>query len=150
MSTATVLDNLLSPRQQQVLALVGAGLTSRQIGDRLGIGRGTVEAHVRWALIKLGAANRLQAVALAAGHEPVLTPAAAQIALDAEQRRLVELLAQGMPLSRAASSLYLSRRSTDRRLAAVRRALGVETTAEAVRLIGRVAEQPSKQEGAGR
>lgn len=130
---------LLSPRQQQVLALVGTGLTSRQIGARLGISRATVEAHVRWAMIKLGARNRLHAVALAASCAPRPASPGTRIVLDLEQQQLVDLLAQGMPLSRAASTLYLSRRSADRRLAAVRRTLGVETTAEAVRLISQAA-----------
>jgi DNA-binding CsgD family transcriptional regulator len=130
---------LLSPRQREVLALVSQGLTSKQIGERLGTSRATVESQVRWAMLKLGARNRLHAIALAASADPLLPAPGTCAVLDPEQRRLVDLLARGVPLSRAAASLYLSRRSADRRLAAVRRALGVETTAEAVRLLGRVA-----------
>jgi DNA-binding CsgD family transcriptional regulator len=52
--------------------------------------------------------------------------------LDAEQRALVALLAGGNSLGDAASELHISRRTADRRLAAARSQLGVETTAEAI------------------
>ncbi len=52
--------------------------------------------------------------------------------LDAEQRRLLGLLAEGLTLGEAAAQLGLSRRTADRRLAAARRVLGVSTTAEAI------------------
>lgn len=52
--------------------------------------------------------------------------------LTAEERALVELLLEGKTLGAAAGMLGLSRRTADRRLAAVRRKLGVRTTAEAV------------------
>lgn len=49
-----------------------------------------------------------------------------------ERRRLLRLLADGWTLGEAAVELGLSRRTADRRLDAARRALGTETTAEAV------------------
>ena len=52
--------------------------------------------------------------------------------LTAEQRALLDLLADGATLGAAAERLSLSRRTADRRLASARRALGVETTAEAL------------------
>ena len=54
--------------------------------------------------------------------------------LDAEQRRLLELLSAGASLQVAADLLGYSRRTIDRRLAAIREALGVLTTAEALAL----------------
>ncbi len=58
----------LSPREREVLELVGAGLTSPEIALRLGIARSTVETLVRSAMRKLGARSRRQAAAvLAAG-----------------------------------------------------------------------------------
>ena len=53
-------------------------------------------------------------------------------ALDAEQARLLELLADGLNLDRAAAALGYSRRTASRRLAAARTTLGVSTTAEAL------------------
>lgn len=50
--------------------------------------------------------------------------------LTSEQRRLVDLLADGLTLGEAAQRLNLSRRTADRRLAEARRAFGVETTAQ--------------------
>jgi DNA-binding NarL/FixJ family response regulator len=57
--------------------------------------------------------------------------------LTAEERSLAELLLEGLTLGEAARRLHISRRTADRRLASVRRALGVETTAEALVVLGR-------------
>ena len=54
--------------------------------------------------------------------------------LPADQRHLLELVAQGLSLGEAARQLHISRRTADRRLAAARAALGMRTTAEALRL----------------
>jgi DNA-binding NarL/FixJ family response regulator len=53
-------------------------------------------------------------------------------ALDREQRRLLELLAGGATLAEAAHAIGYSRRTVNRRLAAVRATLGMRTTAEAL------------------
>jgi DNA-binding NarL/FixJ family response regulator len=53
-------------------------------------------------------------------------------ALDPEGRAILRLLARGQTLGSAAQDLGLTRRTADRRLAAVRRELGVERTAEAI------------------
>jgi DNA-binding CsgD family transcriptional regulator len=55
----------LSGREREVLELAGHGLTNAQIGARLGISRRTVVSLVETASVKLGAASRSQAVALA-------------------------------------------------------------------------------------
>ncbi len=52
--------------------------------------------------------------------------------LTRQQRELVDLLLQGRTLGEAARTLHLSRRTADRRLAAVRSLLRVGTTAEAL------------------
>jgi DNA-binding NarL/FixJ family response regulator len=57
--------------------------------------------------------------------------------LTAEESALVELLLEGLTLGAAARRLAISRRTADRRLASVRQALGVETTAEALVRLGR-------------
>jgi DNA-binding NarL/FixJ family response regulator len=56
----------LTPREMEVLQLVTEGLTSRGIGQRLGISEHTAKFHVNAILGKLGAQNRSEAVALAA------------------------------------------------------------------------------------
>jgi DNA-binding NarL/FixJ family response regulator len=68
--------------------------------------------------------SRLGRVTFAADPtEPTLTP---------EQRRLLELLAEGETLRGAARRLSLSRRTAHRRLADARAVLGVGSTVEAV------------------
>jgi DNA-binding CsgD family transcriptional regulator len=52
--------------------------------------------------------------------------------LDEEQRRLLNLLSEGISVTAASRRLFLSRRTADRRLAAARAVLGVRSNAEAV------------------
>ncbi len=60
------------------------------------------------------------------------SPETGWVPLTADERRLLDLLAGGATLGEAAGRLHLSRRSADRRLAAVRERLGVPTVAAAV------------------
>ncbi len=55
----------LTEREFDVLALLGAGLTNREIGARLLISTGTAGVHVSNILRKLGASSRAQAVGIA-------------------------------------------------------------------------------------
>lgn len=57
---------VLSAREGQVAALVGQGLTDRQIADRLVISRRTAEGHVANSLSKLGFTSRTQLAAWSA------------------------------------------------------------------------------------
>ncbi|MBE1878432.1 response regulator [Myceligenerans pegani] len=61
----------LSPRERDVLALLGEGLPNAEIGARLHLVEGTVKAYVSSALDKLGVRNRVQAAILA--HEAGLS-----------------------------------------------------------------------------
>ena len=62
----------LSPREREVLALVGAGLSNAEIGRRLFLVEGTVKAYVSAVLSRLGVRNRVQAAVLA--YEAGLVP----------------------------------------------------------------------------
>jgi DNA-binding NarL/FixJ family response regulator len=53
----------LTPREQEVLQLLAAGLTYEEIGDRLGIAKRTARAHVVALQEKFDAANNAQVVA---------------------------------------------------------------------------------------
>ncbi|WP_445330620.1 helix-turn-helix transcriptional regulator [Streptomyces sp. GSL17-111] len=63
----------LTPRERDVLALVAAGRSNRQIADELYISPKTASVHVSNILAKLGVGNRGQAAALA--HRLGLVPA---------------------------------------------------------------------------
>jgi len=52
----------LTPRELEVLALLGDGLTNAEIAERLFLSEKTVAHHVSAILPKLGVANRVQAV----------------------------------------------------------------------------------------
>ena len=59
----------LTDREVEVLRLLAAGLSNREIGERLYISTNTAANHVRSILIKTGAANRTQAAMYAADRE---------------------------------------------------------------------------------
>jgi predicted ATPase/DNA-binding CsgD family transcriptional regulator len=58
----------LSPREQQVAALLAEGLTNRQIAERLVVTERTVAAHIEHILDKLGFASRHQVAMWAADN----------------------------------------------------------------------------------
>ena len=55
----------LTPREAEVLALVAAGDTNREIGEALYISEKTASVHVSNILRKLGVTSRVDAAAIA-------------------------------------------------------------------------------------
>ena len=55
----------LSPRQQEVLDSLVKGFNNTEIANQLGISKTVVKEHVEGLLVKLGAANRTEAAAIA-------------------------------------------------------------------------------------
>ena len=58
----------LTPKEHQILDLVGEGLTNRQIADRLALAEKTVKNYVSAMLGKLGVESRTQAAIIATRH----------------------------------------------------------------------------------
>jgi DNA-binding CsgD family transcriptional regulator len=78
----------LSMRQQQILALIAAGKSNKEIADRLGLATGTVKQHAYALFRKLGVRNRTMAAARGAQVAPTQAEGAA--AGDAETRAEAE------------------------------------------------------------
>ena len=64
----------LTARERDVLALVAAGATNREIGERLHMAEKTASVHVSRILAKLGVRSRTEAAAVA--HRQRLVPTA--------------------------------------------------------------------------
>ncbi|MBM9504287.1 response regulator [Actinacidiphila acididurans] len=60
----------LSPREREILGLIGEGLTNRQIGQRLYLSEKTVKNNVSRLLAKLGVERRVQAAVIATQGTP--------------------------------------------------------------------------------
>jgi NarL family two-component system response regulator LiaR len=60
----------LTPREQEVLALMVEGLSNPDIAERLVVSRSTAKAHVSNILSKMGVSNRAEAISLALQHRP--------------------------------------------------------------------------------
>ncbi|KOU56971.1 LuxR family transcriptional regulator [Streptomyces sp. MMG1533] len=59
----------LSPRERDILTLIGDGLTNREIGKKLYLSEKTVKNHISRLLAKLGVQRRVQAAVLASQLE---------------------------------------------------------------------------------
>jgi ATP/maltotriose-dependent transcriptional regulator MalT len=75
MHIAMTEDNMhreLTDRENQVLKLIAAGLTNREISHSLEISESTVENHIHHIYEKLGISRRAQAVAYALQPKAIL------------------------------------------------------------------------------
>lgn len=64
----------LTPRERDVLALLGAGLSNAEIATRLHLVEGTVKAYVSAILTRLDVRNRVQAAVIAYEADLIDTP----------------------------------------------------------------------------
>ena len=68
---AAVLESVrMTPREREVVALIGEGLSNKEIAGRLGIATYTVKSHVRNVMEKLTLHTRLQIAAYSHRHGP--------------------------------------------------------------------------------
>ena len=61
----SVMDESLTSRQEEILALLGEGRTDQEIGKFLHLEESTVRSHIHRVIQRLGVENRAQAVAYA-------------------------------------------------------------------------------------
>jgi DNA-binding CsgD family transcriptional regulator/GAF domain-containing protein len=64
------IDELLTPREAEVLEMMVRGASNTAIAERLAIKGGTVKSHVKHILRKLDAVNRAEAIGRYMGHTP--------------------------------------------------------------------------------
>lgn len=65
LNMARLLNTILTPREREVVSLVGRGLTNQEIGRQLCITTSAVKISLHQACVKLKARNRAQLVILA-------------------------------------------------------------------------------------
>lgn len=100
----------LTPRELQVLRLLVAGHANKVIAGHLALSVGTVKAHLKHVLAKLGAQSRTQAIGVAVQRGLVATAAAdAKDAIACEPAGPRLRLARGRPAQRPASPTALRR-----------------------------------------
>jgi len=59
------MNPMLTAREREVLKHLANGLENDEIAAKLGIALGTIKANLRMAYVKIGAANRAHAAAIA-------------------------------------------------------------------------------------
>lgn len=67
-TTAKGNPDVLTPREQEILAYVATGVTNRHIAEQLSIAENTVKNHIKNLLEKLSLNNRVQLAAYAVRH----------------------------------------------------------------------------------
>lgn len=71
---ASATDDGLTQREDEVLRLLGEGLTNREIGQRMLVSESTVKASVARVMAKLGTTNRVRTLLVAAQRGYVTVP----------------------------------------------------------------------------
>ncbi|XYK81813.1 MAG: helix-turn-helix domain-containing protein [Labrenzia sp.] len=71
--TENILDGV-TPRQLEIMMKLCEGKVNKQIAYELGVTTATVKAHIRFAIKRLGAKNRVHAVAMVAANAALHRP----------------------------------------------------------------------------
>ena len=104
----TMTSRELSPRQREILALVAAGRTSKEIAGILGISESTVNWHLSNVFDRLGASSRAEAVALVMREEAQNADAQAESQADAQMAAPKRPERPSLPLSAIALAVGLT------------------------------------------
>ncbi|MGE0059774.1 MAG: LuxR C-terminal-related transcriptional regulator [Dehalococcoidia bacterium] len=104
-------DDILTPREWEVLTLLEERLTNEQIAQRLGISVDTAKFHVSEILGKLGVANRREAVSWRTRREAPLLIGLLKVSLLREGGRVAVAASIGILCLIALGVLLMSNRS---------------------------------------
>jgi DNA-binding NarL/FixJ family response regulator len=129
-------QDLLGPREREVLGLIADGLTSAQIADKLHVARGTVTTTVRRLRDKLGVTRRAAMVHTAYRHghlpAPHPRPVADRISIDTQQHRLLLMLTAGATVPQIAAQTHRPVHKVKDQTQGLRALLGAATVAQLV------------------
>lgn len=127
----------LSPREKQVIDLVAAAASNKQIARDLGLSIHTVKRHISRILAKLGTASRAQAAAIYRSFEPDgLRPAAPPLgSFTSRERDVIARVVLGQSNIAIASGLSVSVNTVKRHTANILDKLAVSSRIEAAALL---------------
>ena len=122
----------LTPRQQEVLAMLADGATNAEIARRLGVRLDTVKLHVRDVYRRAGVRGRVGAMRFAR-MLPEASPAADQgkPLLSERELEVLRLVAEGRRNREVAATLVISPNTVKFHLRRIYAKLGVENRVEA-------------------
>jgi DNA-binding CsgD family transcriptional regulator len=139
----------LTQREDEVLALVRQGKSSKEIARELGITRATVRCHVQRVLTKLGVATRLQAAALHSAIDPAPPPLAAgpdpgpiPTDLTPRETQVLRCLAAGIGRAEIAQHLFMSPHTARTHIQRILAKLDVHSALAAMALARRLGLKP--------
>ncbi|MEM9630723.1 helix-turn-helix domain-containing protein [Roseibium sp. SCP14] len=71
------LSERMTPRQLEIMLMLAEGKVNKQIAYELDVSTATVKVHIRNAITRLGAKNRMNAVAIVAANSAIFRNSAA-------------------------------------------------------------------------
>jgi DNA-binding CsgD family transcriptional regulator len=137
----------LTPRENEILALVREGRSSKEIARELGITRSTVRCHVQRVLTKLGVASRLQAAAVSpppAGSHPPDPPPSPISGLTPRETQVLRCIAVGIGRAEIARHLFMSPHTARTHIQRILRKLDVHSALAAMACAHRAGLSPQE------